>query len=168
MNYDAHNLDSEIAALAQGRLPATALGRVRRQLTRESRQIKRDIRVLLQRYGNDMPLIEPAPALLRNRLRAIPGPASSNVVTPLRLSLSATLAAAVIVLLVVFHRPPQDSIPTQAEVEQARAELAITFSYMQRISNRSEYYMRREIGHTMQDALIDGIFLGLKNNPKKG
>lgn len=164
-----HHPESEIAALLeQGKLPATARRRVRRQLARQSRRIKQDIRTLLQRHGIDMAGIEPAPASLRSRLRAIPGPSGRNVITPLRLGLSSAVAAVMIALLLVIQQPTQDKNPSRAEIEQARAQLAVAFSYVQRISSQSEHYMRHEIGHTMQDALIDGIFLGLANNPKKG
>lgn len=168
MNNDKHLSESEITALEQGGLPADATRRVRRQLARQSRLVRQDIRKLLQRSGTDMPRIERAPVLLRSRLRAIPGPAGGNLITPLRLCLSASIAAVVMALVLVMYRPTQNTAPSRAEIEQARADLVIAFTYLRRISSRSDYYMRHEIGHTMQNALSDSIFGNTKNEPKGG
>ena len=167
MNNSNHNQDSEFAALAQGKLPATALGRVRRRLAGESRRIKQDIRKTLQRYGLDIPHTEPAPASLRKELRTIPGRENTRLTNTLRWGLAATLAASLIVVPVIY-RHSTDNAPSPAEIAQARAELAIAFSYVQQVSIRTDSYMKSEIGHTMQDAIIDGIFLGVTSKSKKG
>ena len=165
---DNSPFDTDLSALLEGRLSPAAADRVRRQLSQESRQLEADIRTLLQRDGSGLPGIEPAPASLRDRLCGISGRVRRDLRHPLRWSLSASLAMLIIALLVVYQRPAPEDTPSQAEIEQARADLAVAFSYLRQIGSRSEYYMRHEIGHTMQVALNEGIFLGVRNHPKDG
>ena len=167
MNNNKRNQDSEFAALAQGKLPATDLGRVRRQLERESRGLAQEIQQQLQHCGIEIAHIEPAPARLWNRLQAITGRMDNRLTATLRWGLATAIAMILVVGSIVYRHSNED-VPSPAEIAQARAELAIAFSYVQRISSRTDDYMKHEIGHTMQDAIIDGIFLGVTQKQKKG
>jgi hypothetical protein len=153
--------ETELDRLLAGALPPADADRLRRELEQESQQLARDIRGRLADPGRDMPGVVPAPASLRARLRAIPGARARVFPAGLRWGLATTFAALLAVLFTVYQTPRHETAPTPAEVAQARAELAIAFSYLRQVSYRSEYYMRREIGHSMQDALNTGIFHAL-------
>jgi len=167
MTNNDQQLDKVIDDLLEGDLPADSADRARRQLERESSLLHREIRSYLNKKGLVMSRYERAPASLRNRLRTIPGRGASRYSAVLRWGLAATAAILMVIAPVIYQQHAND-VPSQAEIAEARAELLIAFSYLQQISSRTDYYMKREISHTMQDALIDGILLGVTNKPKKG
>jgi hypothetical protein len=165
-NNDQH-LENLIDDLLEGNLPVDAADRARRQLDRESGLLDREIRTHLKNRGLTMSGTERLAASLRSRLRAIPGREASRYPAVLRWGLAATAAVLMAAVPVIYRQHAHD-VPSPAEIAEARAELAIAFSYVQQIGNRTDYYLKREISHNLQDAIIDGIFLGLANKPKQG
>jgi len=168
MNEKNRPLDAELSALLEGRLSPAAADEVRRRLDYESGLLDAEITDYLQHYGSNRLQLEPAPADLRHRLRAIPGLASRQRTVIWKWGMAVSSAVLVIAVSIAFLHVPAGETPTPAEAAQARADLVVAFSYLQQVTNRSGHYMKSEIGQATQNAIVNGIFLGIRSDQHKG
>jgi hypothetical protein len=102
--------------------------------------------------------VEKAPASLRRRLRRIPREqgfgAREAWWQPPRWAMAPALAAVpLLVLTFVMLQPRQ---PSQADIEQARQDLALAFAYMDRAGSRT--------GNEIQRALDESLGVTVKDN----
>ena len=111
--------------------------------------------------------IERAPASLTRRLRRIPAEQQARgaatpgwwsrllpTSAPLRWAMAPALAAALIALGVVLLQPRQ---PSPAEIQQARAELALAFSYIDQAGLRTGSEIRSVLGDELQHTVKDEL-----------
>ncbi len=104
--------------------------------------------------------MEQAPESLQKRLRAIPSQQRGYRPT-VRWAGALAASAATILLAIGIIQDLKE--PSAAEIAQARAELAVAFSYLNTIGQKAGFEMKQEIGDTMQDALLTGIREGVSN-----
>ena len=168
MNDENHPLDADLSALLEGRLSPAAADGVRRQLDRESRLLEAEIRDSLQGHGGERLRLEPAPDDLRGRLRAIPGRTGLYFSATMKWGMALSIAVLMIAVPLVYRYVPTDAVPTPAEAAQARADLVVAFSYLQQVTNRSSRHLKSEIGQATQDAIVNGVLLGIRNDRNKG
>ena len=105
--------------------------------------------------------MEQAPESLQKRLRAIQSEQRRGRSPQMRWI--GGLAASTAALLLVVGITQDLKKPSDTEIAQARAELAVAFGYLNTIGHKAGLEMKQEIGDTMQDALVKGIREGVSN-----
>lgn len=152
-------------ALLAGNLSDSDAKTLRKELDADARRAKDIIDAYQIQNGLESIGIEQAPATLRKKLRAIPIQQNDTEPSLLRWGAFATIAVSLTVALLIISRPVSDG-PTQAEIEQARKELIIAFNYLQEAGQTTNRHIKQEIGGAMQEALIKGIFSGVRKQPE--
>jgi len=146
--------ETQVNDLLDGELDEEATAALRRaaaqdqQLARtiiEAYELQRD----MERLG-----IEEAPRSLRKKLRRIPR-AETPAWQPRRWAMGAAMA--VLPLLAIIFVLMQPHQPSQAEVEQARQELALAFSYIDKAGNRAGGYMQQVLSNELRHGVTDNI-----------
>ena len=100
--------------------------------------------------------VEQAPASLRKKLRRIPRDQRVRQRPDfLRPRWAMALAAIPLVILVVNLAGPRE--PTEAELAQARQDLAIAFAYIEKVSNRTGKKIDAVVGSEMNDAVTGSV-----------
>jgi hypothetical protein len=95
---------------------------------------------------------ERAPASLRRKLRRIP-----RQHRPAYLQPRFAVAMAIVPLLVVAVVLQQPRQPSDAEIQQARQDLAVAFAYIDRVSDRTFSRMEQEVGDELKNAVGGSI-----------
>ena len=107
----------------------------------------------LQR-GMDQLGIEKAPASLRKKLRQIPR-AQKPWLRPRRWVMATAMACVpLIAISVVLMQPSQ---PSAAEVDQARQDLALAFTYIDRVGYRTSDYLQNVLGAELRNGVTDNL-----------
>ena len=150
-----------IDELLDGNLSADEAKALRQEAARDAQLAKAIIDAYQIQNELESLGMEQAPETLQKRLRAIPSQQRNGFRPQLRW-MGALAASAATVLLVVGISQDLKK-PTTAEVEQARAELAVAFGYLNTIGHKAGLEMKQEIRGTMQDALFAGIREGVSN-----
>ncbi len=167
MSNNDESWEKAIGALLEGNLSKADADKLRDELDIDTRRAKDIINAYQIQNGLESLGVEKAPESLRKKLRAIPA-CHNQVHQPLlRWGVLTLIAVFSIAVLLINTRPTSD-VPSTAEIVQAKRELVIAFSYLQLAGQKTGHYMRREIGVTMQDALIEGIFNGVSKEPENG
>lgn len=105
--------------------------------------------------------MEQAPESLQKRLRAIPSTHRKGRSPQMRWAGALAASAATLLLVVGINQDLKK--PSDVEIAQARAELAVAFGYLNTIGHKAGLEIKQEIGDTMQDALMTGIREGVSN-----
>jgi hypothetical protein len=117
--------------------------------------LDRQLEAMLERLE-----IERAPARLRRRLRRIPRDERRRERPswgwpPPRWAFAPALAAVpLLVIGLVLMQPRQ---PSEAEVEQARQELALAFAYLDKVGNRTGATIHTVLDHELGDGVKDNL-----------
>lgn len=98
--------------------------------------------------------IEQAPASLRRKLRAIPRDNRQNQ-RPRRWVMATAMATIPLLAISLFLIQPHQ--PSQAEVEQARQDLAVAFTYIDKVGNRAGDRIHSVIGSELHDGVTNNI-----------
>ncbi len=106
--------------------------------------------------------VEPAPASLRKRLRAIP---RTHRTVPLFSFLQPrwAMALAAIPLVVIALSLMRPDTPSADEIAQARQELAIAFAYLDKAGVITGRQIEATVTHTMADAVTDSVSKAIKS-----
>ncbi len=110
--------------------------------------------------------IEKAPESLRKKLRDIPKVHKGTNQSLWHWGVITSAALVLIIVLLVDTKPVSDS-PSDLEIEKARLELIVAFNYLQSVGEKTNKYMKREIGGSMKNALIKGIYYGVSKESGK-
>jgi hypothetical protein len=102
--------------------------------------------------------MEKAPASLRRRLRRIP-----REHRPVYLQPRWAMAFAIVPLMVISIVLLQPREPSQAQIDQARKELAVAFAYIDRVSDRTFNRIEHEVGGELKNAVGASV---IKSIPK--
>jgi hypothetical protein len=152
--------EERINALLEGELDVAAAEALKAE-ARDDRQLAAaiiDAYQLQQAMEHLRP--EQAPASLRRRLRRIP-----RQHRPAYLQPRFAAAMAIVPLLVVAVVLMQPRQPSQAEIQQARQDLAVAFAYIDRVSDRTFSRMEQEVGDELKDA-VGGSVIKSISKPK--
>jgi hypothetical protein len=151
--------ESQVNALLDGELePADA--EALKQAASEDHALAQTIISAYQlQRGLDQLGVEKAPASLRRSLRNIPREQKRLKSRPGRLTIpwprmAAFAAVPLLVIGVVMLQPRQ---PSAAEVEQARQELSVAFSYLDRINSRASGRIVDVLGSELRSGVKDNI-----------
>jgi len=154
LQTDLPDWEARINKLLDGELDENATAVLKREAG-EDRQLARAIieAYELQR-GMDHLGIERAPASLRKKLRQIPR-AEKPFLRPRRWVMATAMACVpLIAITVVLMQPPQ---PSQVDVEQARQDLALAFTYIDKVGYRTGDYMQRVLGAELRRGVTDNL-----------
>jgi len=156
MNNDDEKWEERINALLDGELSTDDAEQLKAEAL-DNRDLARAIVEAYQlQQAMDAVRVEPAPAGLRKRLRAIP---RKHRATPVFGFLQPrwAMALAVIPLVVISVSLMQPDTPSASEVAKARQDLAIAFAYLEKASNRVGYEIESTVGDTMSDAVAGTV-----------
>jgi anti-sigma factor RsiW len=154
MNDRLPEWESQINALLDGELDEASTESLKRaaaqdqELARaiiEAYELQRD----MERLG-----VEAAPKSLRRKLRRIPREQRTTW-RPQRWALATAMAA--VPLLVIGITLMQPRQPSAAEVEQARQDLALAFSYIEQVGNRTGGVLNDVLATELQHNVTDNI-----------
>lgn len=146
--------------LLDGNLSAEEAKALRKEAARDAQLAKAIIDAYQVQNELESLGMEQAPESLQKRLRAIPSQQRSY--RPV-LGWAGALAGSAAAVLMVIGISQDMKEPSAAEIAEARAELAVAFSYLNTIGQKAGLEMKQEISGTMQDALLTGIREGVSN-----
>jgi hypothetical protein len=98
--------------------------------------------------------IEEAPRSLKKKLRKIPRTERSSW-RPRPWVLGTAMASLPVLALTLVLMQPQQ--PSQAEVEQARRDLAVAFTYIDKVGSRTGGYVQQVLGTELQENVTNNI-----------
>ena len=154
--------DQQLDALLNGSL-TDADARLLRQRLRQADS--RDTQVLAPL----LPRVEKVPPALARRIRRLPAQQPYSRPSLLRWTEAVSVAAVVTLsVLVLYQAGNRQHAPSPREVEQAREELLVAFSYLEQIGQRTGLRISHEIGDTMSENLLKGVAIGVNNLPDNG
>jgi anti-sigma factor RsiW len=160
-DYD-ENWEQQINALLDGELGQADADELKSAAT-DDRELARAIveAYQLQQAMDDIG-IEPAPASLKKRLRAIPRQQKPTSVFSLLQPRWVTALAAV-PLLVIAVSLMQPKTPSEQEIAKARQELAIAFAYIDKAGAMTGRGIESTVGNTMSDAIAGSVIRNIKS-----
>jgi len=142
--------EARINALLDGELGAAEAEALKQEATEDQRLAREIIEAYQLQQALEQLRVEAAPASLTRRLRRIPReqvPRSWQV----KPRWAAALAAVPLAVLALWLVQPHE--PSRAEIEKAAADLAIAFSYIEKVSDRTAGRIEREVGGELQQAV---------------
>lgn len=143
-----------INKLLDGELDENATAALKREAGEDQQLARAIIEAYELQRGMDHLGIERAPASLRKKLRQIPR-AEKPFLRPRRWVMATAMACVpLIAITVVLMQPPQ---PSQADVEQARQDLALAFTYIDKVGYRTGDYMQRVLGAELRRGVTDNL-----------
>jgi anti-sigma factor RsiW len=137
-----------INALLDGDLDSDEAEALKAEATGDQRLARAIIEAYQLQRAMEHVQVETAPASLRRKLRRVP-----REHRPVYLQPRFAMAMAVVPLLVVSMVLMQTRQPSQAEIEQARQQLAIAFAYIDQVSDRTFDRIGNEVGGELKDAV---------------
>jgi anti-sigma factor RsiW len=137
-----------INALLDGDLDSDEAEALKAEATGDQRLARAIIEAYQLQRAMEHVQVETAPASLRRKLRRVP-----REHRPMYLQPRFAMAMAVVPLLVVSMVLMQTRQPSQAEIEQARQQLAIAFAYIDQVSDRTFDRIGNEVGGELKDAV---------------
>ena len=146
--------ESQVNALLDGELDKASAEALKRAAA-EDRELARAI-IDAYELQRDMDRlgIETAPKSLRKKLRRIPREQRTGW-RPQRWVLATTMAAVPVLVMAITMMLPQQ--PSAAEIEQARQDLAIAFTYIERVGSRTGIILDDVLETELQDTVTDNI-----------
>ena len=156
--------EEQINALLDGELNVTEAEELKAAAT-EDQQLARDI-IEAYQLQQAMEQLRPerAPASLRRKLKKIP---REHAERPVYLQPRWAAAFAAVPLAVISLWLVQPQQPSQAEVEQAAAELALAFAYIEQVSSRTAGRIEHEVGGELNDAVGGSVIKSIPQSESK-
>jgi len=156
MNEYDEKWEDRINALLDGELSATDT-----ELLKTAAEDDHDLaRAIIEAYQLQQAMeavrVERAPASLRKRLREIPRQHRSAPFFGL-LQPRWVMAFAAIPLVVIAVSLMRPSTPSASEIAEARLELAIAFTYLEKAKVITGREIESSVGQTMADAVTDSV-----------
>ena len=162
MNRYDDKQEERINALLDGELSETDTELLKTDATDDRALARAIIEAYQLQKAMDEIRVEPAPASLRKKLKAIPRQhrvrPSFNILQP-----RWVMAAAVIPLVVAMVSFMQPNTPSAAEIEKARQDLALAFTYLDKAGQFTSREIESSIGNTMTDAIAGSIIRNVKS-----
>lgn len=158
------NREEQINALLDGELEVSEAEALKAAAT-EDQQLARDI-IEAYQLQQAMEQLQPeqAPASLRRKLKRIPREHAERRVY-LQPRWVAAFAAVPLAVLSLWLAQPQQ--PSRAEVEQAAAELAIAFAYIEQVSGRTVGRIEHEVGGELNKAVGGSVIKSIPQSESK-
>jgi hypothetical protein len=162
MKYDKHKdqqsemseWESRINDLLDGELDEAATEALKLAASEDQELARTIIEAYELQRGMDHLGIEKAPASLRKKLRQIPR-AQKPWLSPRRWVMAAAMACVpLIAISIVLMQPSQ---PSAAEVDKARQDLALAFTYIDRVGYRTGDYLQNVLGTELRSGVTDNI-----------
>jgi ferric-dicitrate binding protein FerR (iron transport regulator) len=154
LQVEIPELEARINDLLDGELDEAATA----ALKREAGEDKKLARAIIEAYelqrGMDHLGMERAPASLRKKLRQIPR-AEKPFLRRRRWVIAAATASVPVMAISLLLMQPQQ--PSSAEVEQARQELALAFTYIDKVGYRTSDYLHTILGNELRRGVTDNL-----------
>jgi hypothetical protein len=146
--------ESQVNQLLDGELDKSSTDALKRAAT-ENQELARAI-VEAYELQRDMSRlgIEKAPVSLRKKLRRIPR-AEKPRLYQRRWFMATAMASVPVLAITLFLMQPQQ--PSTADVEKARQDLALAFSYIDKVGNRTGGYLQNVLGAELRHGVTDNF-----------
>lgn len=154
MNQGLPEWETQVNALLDGELDEASTESLKRAAA-DDRELARAI-IEAYELQRDMEQlgVEAAPKSLRRKLRRIPREQRTGW-RPQRWALASAMAAvSMLVIGITLMQPRQ---PSAAEVEQARRDLAIAFTYIEKVGGRTGIILDDVLATEMRHSVTDNI-----------
>lgn len=146
--------EAQINALLDNELDETSAAALKQAAEQDHELARAIIEAYQLQRGMDSVGIEQAPASLRRKLRAIPGK-NRRRQWPRRWVMTAAMAS--IPLLVIGLVLLQPRHPSRAEVEQARQDLAVAFTYIDKVGLMTSEQIQQVLGTELRRDVTGNI-----------
>ena len=161
---DIGKWETQINALLDGELDVAGAEALKAAAT-DDQKLARDI-IEAYQLQQAMEQLRPerAPASLRRKLKKIPRQHAERPVH-LQPRWAAAFAAVPLAVLSLWLALPQQ--PSRAEVEQAAAELALAFAYIEQVSSRTAGRIEHEVGSELNAAVGGSVIKSIPQSESK-
>ena len=149
-------LEARINALLDGELDDAEVAALKRAASEDQQVARALVEAWQLQRAMDRLRVERAPASLRRRLRRIPRAMRPAWRHPAWLAAAAAVPLALVVALLM---PPRQ--PSEAEVLQARQELALAFAYVERANRRAVDTIEHRVGGSAGRAVTEPMLNSL-------
>jgi len=148
--HDNGAWEARINALLDGELGEAEAEELKQAANDDQRLAREIIEAYQLQQALEQLRVEAAPASLTRRLRRIPREQSRRTwfAQP---RWAAAFAAVPLAVLALWLAQPRE--PSRAEIERAAADLAIAFSYIEKVSDKTVGQIEREVGGELQQAV---------------
>ncbi len=162
MNEYDEKWEDQINALLDGELSAADA-----ELLKEEASDDRDLaRAIVEAYQLQQVMdtihVERAPDSLSKRLRAIPRQNRARPVFSL-LQPRWAMALAAVPLMLISVSLMQPDTPSEADIAQARQDIAIAFAYLDKAGVMTRREIESTVGHTMANAVTGSVNRTIKS-----
>ena len=148
--HETEHWEARINALLDGELGSEEAESLKSEATRDQQLAREIVEAYQLQQALDGLGVQRAPARLSRKLKRIPSAHGSR---PRLLQPRWAAAFAAVPLLVISLVLLQPKQPSRAEVEQAAAELAVAFAYIDRLSRRTVATIEHEVGGELSEAV---------------
>lgn len=166
--HDKEYWEERINALLDGELDDEASGQLKAAATRDQELARAIVEAYQLQRAMEHVRLEKAPASLTRRLKRIP-----REHRPLFLQPRWAAAFAIVPLLVIGVAlmrtqqlpapPPEMPEFSEAQIEQARQDLAVAFAYMDKVGDRTTNVIEAQVGGEMSRVVAGSIFESIQN-----
>ena len=162
MNEYDEKWEEKINALLDGELSADDAESLKAEATDDRELARAIIEAYQLQQAMDSIHVERAPDSLRKRLRAIPRKHRTKpVFSLLQPRWAMALAAIPLVMITISLIRPEN--PSDAELAQARQEMAIAFSYLDKAGLITRREIESSVGHTVANAVTGSVNRTIKS-----
>ena len=146
--------ESQINALLDGDLDEASTAALKLAASEDHHLAQAIIEAYELQRGMDSLGLERAPASLRRKLRQIPRSQKPSLF-PRRWVMATTMALVPLLAVgIILMQPGQ---PSAAEVDKARQDLALAFTYIDKVGNRTGDYLQNVLGAELRHGITDNI-----------
>ena len=146
--------EARINDLLDGELDEASTAALKREASGDAELARAIIEAYELQRGMDQLGIERAPASLRKKLRKIPR-AEKPFNRPRRWVMAATAAGVSLLAINLIMTPLEQ--PTTADVEQARRDLALAFTYIDKVGYRTGDYVQGVLGEELSRGVTENL-----------
>ena len=154
MNERLPEWESQVNALLDGELDEASTEALKRAAAEDQELARAIIEAYELQRDMDRLGVERAPKSLRKKLRRIPREHRQGW-RPQRWVLATSMAAVPVLVMAITMMLPQQ--PSAAEVEQARRDLAIAFTYIEEVGSRTGLILDEVLESELQHTVTDNI-----------
>jgi len=151
---DLPDWESEVNALLDGELDETSTDLLKQAASEDHALARAIIEAYQLQRGMHQIGVEQAPASLRRKLRTIPRNNRQSF-RPQRWAMVTAMAAIPLLAIGLVLMQPQQ--PSKAEVEQARQDLAVAFTYIDKVGSRAGDRIHSVFGSQLRHGVTDTI-----------
>jgi len=146
--------ESRVNALLNGELDEASTEALKLAASKDHELARAIIEAYELQRGMDHLGVESAPASLRKKLRQIPRAQKPLLRQRRWVMATATACIPLIAIAVIFMQPRQ---PSAADVEKARQDITIAFSYIDKVGFRTGDYLQNVLGAELRHGVTDNI-----------